>query len=308
MSLLLIAPDREMQDWKEALLEVDPNIDVEIWPEVKRPDRVQFIVCWNQPDGVLNRFPNLKVVSSLGAGSNHILNDPVLPETVEICRVVSASLVRQMKEYVLSTVLNYQRNMYSYFRQRLKSRWETHPNKSPEEVPVGIMGLGKLGAPVAEHLAENGYSVNGWSKSKKEIPGVRCYSGEDLTDFLKASRILVCLLPLTDETAEILNLKLFKKLNHPAYIINVGRGEHLVDEDLLYAIDKEWVDGACLDVFTEEPLPGSHPFWNRETIMITPHAASLTPPGDAAGQIVENYKRALSGMDLLYRVDRKKGY
>lgn len=308
MSLLLLAPERYMQPWKNALLEVDSNLDIEIWPEVDNTDRIQFIVSWNHPKGVLNRYPNLKAVSSLGAGTDHILKDPDLPEDVAVCRVVSPSLIRQMKEYVLSTVLNYQRNMFLYFRQRYKGTWREYPNKPPEAIPAGIMGLGKLGRPVAEHLVQNGYIVNGWSQSQKDISGVTIYPGDKLYEFLSRSRILICLLPLTDATEGILNLDLFKQLKRPAYIVNVGRGEHLVEEDLLYALDKGWIDGACLDVFSDEPLPDRHPFWNRENIMITPHSASFTPPHEVAEQLVDNYKRALSGMELINEVDRNKGY
>lgn len=308
MSLLLLAPDRDMTIWKDALREADPNLEVEIWPEVANRERVQCIVSWNHPKQVLNRFPNLKVISSLGAGVDHILNDGTLPESVAVCRVVSPSLVRQMQEYVLTAVLNYQRNMFAYFRQREANTWKAYPNNKPGNIPVGVMGLGKLGRPVAEILVTNGYTVNGWSQTEKVIPGVRSFASARLDRFLGATRILVCLLPLTDETEHIMDLDLFKQLIRPAFVINVGRGEHLVDEDLVYAMDKGWVDGACLDVFTEEPLPERHPFWNRKEIMITPHAASLTPPGEVAEQIVENYKRALSGMPLIDRVDRIKGY
>ncbi|MDX1639817.1 MAG: glyoxylate/hydroxypyruvate reductase A [Balneolaceae bacterium] len=308
MSLLLLAPNRDMQPWKEAVLEVDPNLDVEVWPDVGPKERVQFVVSWDHPNGVLNRYPNLKAVSSLGAGADHILRDPELPKSVEICRVVSPSLVRQMQEYVLGAVLNFQRNSYTYFRRKQERIWEVLPNKDLHDIPVGIMGLGRLGRPVAEHLALNGYRVSGWSQSQKNIEGIHCYDGNRLDTFLSESRILVCHLPLTEATEGILELELFKKLQHPSYLINVGRGEHLVDEDLIYALDKGWFGGACLDVFTEEPLPGSHPFWNRENIMITPHAASITPPEEVAEQLVENYKRALSGMELLNQVDREKGY
>lgn len=143
-------------------------------------------------------------------------------------------------------------------------------------------------------------------KIKKEIEGVECFS--DLDDFLSKTNILVCLLPLTKETDGILDLDLFKKLKKPAYLINVARGSHLIEEDLIYGLDTGVLEGATLDVFEEEPLPANHLFWNRPKIMITPHIASITDPKEAAKVIVENYKRSLSGMELLYEVDREKGY
>jgi len=170
------------------------------------------------------------------------------------------------------------------------------------------MGLGELGRDTAERLQMNGFNVNGWSKSKKEIDGVRSYSEDELNEFISATNILVCMLPLTNQTKEILDLKLFKMMKQPAFLINVARGEHLVEEDLIYALDTGLISRAVLDVFCKEPLPDSHPFWSREKITITPHIASLTNPKEVAELLVENYKRLLSGMELLYEVDREKGY
>lgn len=309
MSILLIDPRREMSSWKEALLEIDSDLHIEIWPDVGNKEQVQFAVCWNQPEHVLDQYPNLTAVSSLGAGVDHLLNDPTLPEEVQICRVVSTSLVRQMKEYVLGTVIAIQRNLPTYFRQKEHAVWQPHNHRPAAETRVGVMGLGELGQPVARLLVSLGYTVAGWSRSPKEIDGADTFSGADgLEEFLSNTRILVCLLPLTTETNEILDLELFKKLHRPAWVINVARGEHLVDEDLVYALDKNLLRGAWLDVFNEEPLSDRHPFWSRKNIMITPHIASVTRPGEVAQQIVDNYKRAVSGMELNHVVSRKKGY
>ena len=309
MSLLLLSPDRNMEPYRNAMLQVDPDLDIEIWPGVSDKKRVHFIVAWNHPKHVLDSFPNLKAVSSLGAGVDHILSDEVLPKGIPVCRVVSPSLVEQMKEYVVCALLMLQRNMLAYFNQKRKAEWEVHPNKDKDNFIVGVMGLGELGRPIASHLASLGYRVHGWSRSAKQIEGVTSHAGkEELNNFLSSSKALVCLLPLTRETEQILDMDLFKKMIHPAYLINAARGEHLVEEDLIYALDKGWIEGAVLDVFSEEPLPQKHPFWNRDNILITPHSSSLTPPGDVAPQLVENYKRALSGMELLHQVDRERGY
>lgn len=309
MSLLLIAPDRDMSDWEQALQNSDPNLDIEIWPDVEDPKRVQFAVCWNHPKHVLNQYPNLQAVSSLGAGVDHLLADEELPESADICRVVSPSLVQQMKEYVLAAILNIQRNIVHYIHQNEQGRWQPHNHRLSDEVKVGIMGLGELGRPVAQQLANVGYHVSGWSRSAKDIENITTYTGaEEFETFLHNTQLLVCLLPLTQETEGILNLETFKALSNPAWIINVGRGEHLIDEDLIYALDSDILQGAWLDVFSEEPLPDKHPFWNRPNIIITPHIASITQPSESANQIVENYKRALSGMELNHKVDRNKGY
>lgn len=309
MSLLLIAPDHDMSSWKQALTDVDPNLDIEIWPNVKDKNRVQFAVSWNQPEHVLDQYPNLQAVSSLGAGTDHLLKDDSLPESVAICRVVSPSLVQQMKEYVLGATLNIQRNFVHYIRQKDTGKWQAHNHPLAKDLDLGIMGLGELGRPVAEQLTQVGYHVSGWSRSTKKIDNVDTYAGsEELEEFLAQAQILVCLLPLTTETEGILDLNLFKQLKKPTWIINVARGEHLVDEDLIYALDSNILQGAWLDVFTEEPLPDKHTFWNRKNVIVTPHIASITKPSEVAEQIVDNYKRALSGMELNYKVDRKKGY
>jgi len=309
MSLLLIAKNRDFTSLKEALLEKDPNLDVEIWPRVQNKERVQFAVCWQHPEHVLDSYPNLKAVSSLGAGVNHLLDDEGLPESTRICRLVTSSLKDQMAEYVLNAITNYRLHIPKYLSQKRTGKWDKHSSISKNNAPVGIMGMGEMGQAVAIELVRQGYIVNSWSRSQKDLYGITSFSGQDgLNSFLEHSRILVNLLPLTDETDGILDLELFKKLQKPGFLVNVGRGSHLVEEDLIYALDTRHLDGAYLDVFNTEPLPENHPFWNRENIMITPHIAAVTPAKEAAEVIVENYKRALSGMELMYEVDREKGY
>lgn len=308
MSLLLISKNRDMNPWKEALLEVDSNLDIDVWPRVENKQRVTFALSWNHPGKVLDGYPNLQIVSSLGAGADHILADKSIPENVKITRVVIPSLKDQMAEYVLNAIQNYRTHTARYVDQKREGFWSTHEPVSKEDCHVGIMGLGEIGSTVTQMLLSHGFSVSGWSTSLKLIEGVHCFSGPQLNDFLSNTNILVCLLPLTENTRGILDLEVFKKLKSPSFIINVARGAHLTEEDLIYALDMGVLEGACLDVFEEEPLPENHIFWNRPKIMITPHMAALTDPSEAAALVVENYKRSLSGMPLLHQVDRKKGY
>lgn len=308
MSLLLIAKNRDMNLWKEALLDVDPHLDVEIWPKVENKERVTFAVSWNHPEKVLPNYANLAVISSLGAGVDHIIKDSTLVDSVKICRVIIPSLKEQMAEYVLNAIHNYRFNTATYVDQKREGFWSAHNAISKSDCAIGVMGLGEIGEAVCELLISTGYEVHGWSKSKKEIQGVPTYSLGELDSFLSKTNILVCLLPLTKETEGILDLELFKKLKKPAYLVNVARGSHLIEEDLIYALDTGVVEGATLDVFEKEPLPANHLFWNRPKIMITPHSASITDPAEAAKVIVENYKRSLSGMELLFEVDQEKGY
>lgn len=308
MSILLAAQHRDMKPFRDAILKLDPDVNVDIWPDTALPSRVQFAVAWKHPQHIWKNYPNLKVISSLGAGVDHILNDPSVPETIRLTRIVVPSLADQMCDYVLSAVLNIFRNNDLYRNQQNESLWKTHPAYSKSELTVGIMGLGELGRATAERLRLNGFQVNGWARTEKKIEGVNAFTAGYLGEFLNRSNILVNMLPLTHETDGILDLDLFKEMKKPAFLINVARGEHLVEEDLIYALDRDIISHAVLDVFNDEPLPDSHSFWGRKKITITPHIASVTDPDEVAVTLLENYKRTLSGLDLLNEVDRKKGY
>ncbi|HBX66276.1 MAG TPA: glyoxylate/hydroxypyruvate reductase A, partial [Balneolaceae bacterium] len=223
--------------------------------------------------------------------------------------LVTTSLKDQMAEYILNAITNYRLHIPKYISQKQTGKWAQHSAIPKSSSSVGIMGMGEMGQAVAQELVRQGYLVNSWSRSQKDLDGINSFSGQDgLSSFLEHSKILVNLLPLTNETDGILDLELFKKLQKPCFLINVGRGSHLVEEDLIYALDTGQLDGAYLDVFNTEPLPENHPFWNRQNIMITPHIAAITPAKEAADVIVENYKRALSGMDLMFEVERERGY
>lgn len=308
MSILLIAKNRDMTPFREKLLDADPNLDVEIWPDINQKERVHFAVAWNHPQNVWHNYPNLKVISSLGAGVDHLVNDESIPKSVSLARIVTHSLKCDMADFVLNSVHNLLQNRHHYYQQQQKAEWKQHQAIQKNSVTVGLMGLGEIGQFVGGLLTKNGFNVTGWSRGKKEIDGIKSFSQNELKSFLNETTILVCLLPLTSETEDILDLELFKKLRKPAFLINAGRGEHLVEEDLLYALDTNILKGAALDVFCEEPLPDRHPFWNRKNIIITPHIAALSDPEETADQILENYKRTLSGLPLLNKVDSDRGY
>lgn len=308
VSILLIAPDRDMQPFRMALKSLDPNLDVDIWPDFANKERVNLVVAWNHPENLLGQFPNLKVVYSLGAGVDHLIDDSSIPEDVTITRLVAPSLKTQVADYVEMSCYNIIRKTPEYFRQRQKGIWKILPHHNKEEMSVGILGLGEIGGFAAEKLAANRWRVNGWSGSPKKLAGVTSYSKEELAQFLKATNIVVCLLPLTGQTDGILDLELFKQIKKPGFLINTGRGRHLVEEDLIYALDAGILEAAVLDVFEKEPLPGSHPFWNRPGITITPHVAAITDPNELAQQLIDNYKRLLSGMELAHTVNREEGY
>ncbi len=309
MSLAIIYPNKDVSNWVTALHACDPKLKVEVWPEIGNPEEIEFALCWNHPAAVLQQFPNLKCISSLGAGVNHLLNDSTRPTNIPLVRLVDDGLKQSMAEYVMLGVLEHFRRFQDYRQQQTDGEWKEQQIPHMSEIGIGIMGCGEIGRYVANKLSEFGCNVFGWSRSPKEINNIPVYSGNDELDkFLKKANILVCLLPLTPETENILNTQTFNRLPPKTYLINVARGFHLVEEDLLLALESGQLSGALLDVFREEPLPKHHPFWSHNKITITPHVASVTNPKSAAVQIVENYRRAQNGETLLNLVNVEGGY
>lgn len=297
-----------MTPYRDRLLEADPNLDVEIWPEVNNKERVNFAVAWNHPQNVWHHYPNLRVITSLGAGADHLVNDDSIPQGISLARTVTHSLKSDMADYVLTSVNNLLQNNHLYFQQQLNAEWKPHQAISKKSVVAGVMGLGEIGQFTADLLVRNGFNVTGLSRTIKDLEGVKTFTNSETDQFLSETNILICLLPLTPETEDILNLDLFKKLSKPAFLVNAARGEHLVEEDLLYALDTDILKGAVLDVFRDEPLPDRHQFWNRKNIIITPHIAAISDPKETADQILENYKRTLSALPLINKVESDRGY
>lgn len=309
MSIAIICPNRDMSEWVTAIHACQPDLTVEIWPEISAPARVDYVLCWNHPQGALRTFPALKCISSLGAGVNHLLDDPTCPMDIPLVRLVDRDLQQAMAEYVMLGVLDHLRQMARYRRQQARGEWIREPVSPVGPVGIGIMGCGEIGCYVAKKLAGFGFEVLAWSRRPHDIAGVRVFAGEEqLNDFLGLANILVCLLPLTAATRGILNADTLSRLPRHAYLINVARGAHLVEADLLAGLDTGHLSGALLDVFSEEPLPKWHPFWEHEGLTLTPHIASVTNPISAARLVVENYHRALRGEPLLQLVDRQQGY
>jgi len=306
---LLFKSDVDRADWWAAELRARlPDLEVRVWPEVGEPADIEFALVWKPPKGDLARYPNLKAVFSLGAGVDHLLRDPDLP-AVPMCRVVDPQLTREMSEYVLFHVLRFHRNQHLYDRQQRSHTWLEHPQPAPGECRVGIMGLGVLGGDAARTLAAHGFEVAGWSRTAKTIDGVETFHGaQGLAAFLGRTEILVCMLPLTPDTAGILDATLFAALPAGASLINCARGGHLVEDDLSPALDAGRLAAATLDVFAHEPLAGDHPFWDDPRICVTPHIASISDPRSVADQVAENIRRARAGADLLNVVDRAAGY
>jgi glyoxylate/hydroxypyruvate reductase A len=304
-----MAPGLNAQSWLKHLRRQDPHLDLRVWPDAGPLDEVLFILSWKHPLGAMKPFPKLKCIASLGFGVDHILRDPDLPAGVPVARLVDQGMVAAMSVYVLTAVLNHTRQFDRYRLDQARRKWKPRLPRHPRKLRVGLMGLGHLGSDAARTLRGMGFPVLGWSRSAKTLDGVTSFAGEEgLDEFLSHSDVLICLLPLTPATQGILNRRTLAKLPAGAYVINAARGEHLVEEDLLAALESGHVSGACLDVFLQEPLPESHPFWRHPQVTITPHVASLTYPKDVAPQIIENYHRVRMGQPPRHSVDLKRGY
>ncbi|MCS6853929.1 MAG: glyoxylate/hydroxypyruvate reductase A [Elioraea sp.] len=308
-ALLLSSSPKSMETWRRELLALAPDLDLRCFPETGPVEDIVAALTWNHPPEDLFRYPNLRVLISMGAGVDHLFRPPGPPPGVAIVRLVDRLLTSAMSEYVLLAVLRHHRQAEVYRAQQRTRIWHELPPPDTERTRIGIMGLGVLGTDAGRKLAALGFRVAGWSRRPKTVEGIESFVGRDgLEPFLSRTDILVCLLPLTTETRGILNRDTFARLPKGAYVINVGRGGHLVEDDLLEALDSGHLSGATLDVFETEPLPGEHPFWGHPKIILTPHIASPTIPRSCAPQVVETLRRLAAGEALLHTVDPMAGY
>jgi glyoxylate/hydroxypyruvate reductase A len=308
--LLFYSRTDDPEPWRATLARMAPDVRLRVWPdEVTDPAVVDCALVWNPPPGLLATFPNLRLIQSLGAGVDGLLSDPALPRGVPVARVVDPMLTQCMIEYVLLHVLWHHRLMPRFLRQQAERQWEEVIAPPAQERTVGILGLGELGTAAARALAGVGFRVTGWSRSPRDVAGVICRSGADgLAALLAEAEILVCLLPLTQDTEGILDARLLGQLPRGAALVNCGRGRHLVEDDLLAALDSGQIGSASLDVFRQEPLPQDHPFWSRREILITPHVASISHPDSAARLLIDNIRRVWAGEAPRYQVDPARGY
>src|SRR5690348_13000089 len=267
-ALLLAIAQMDQPVWAERFRKVAPHRLIRTWPDdIGDPADVAYVCAWKSPHGLLAKFPNLKAVFSLGAGVDQLIADPALPN-VPIVRFVDPDLTMRMREYVVLHVLMHHRHQRRYDAQQRRHVWRDHDQPAASEVNVGIMGLGTLGRDAAEALSQIGFRVAGWSRTRKEIPGIETFHASDgFEAFLARTEILVCLLPHTRSTENILDLAVFRKLKRDgalggAYLINAGRGKLQVDADIITALDEGSLAGATLDVFPNEPLSVDSPLWN----------------------------------------------
>ena len=289
-------------EWRAALASEFKDFTFAV-DEDATPESVDVALIWTSPDGGFGRFTNLRAILSLGAGIDQ-LDLKRLPRHVPVARLVDATLTRTMVDYAKTAVYRYHRRFHLFERRSQVGTWEFISPTATAETSVGILGLGEIGREIAVALHGEGFAVGGWSRTRKQIKGVTTYTGRaGLRSMVRRSNIVLNVLPLTDATRHILCGDLFAQFQDGTCLINMGRGMHLVEADLLDAMASGKVHAATLDVASIEPLPGAHPFWNHPKILITPHVAGISKPATAVAMIAANIRRALAGKRLLHQVD-----
>ncbi len=312
MALLFSSKCDDAELWRQALTAELADLDFRVWtPDgetIGDPGGIEFALVWGPKKSALKEFPNLKAIFSLGAGVDHLAGRD-LPGGVPVVRLVDPGLTRGIREYVIYWTLHYHRRFAEYGESAAAGEWRQLPQADTRQRRIGIMGLGVLGADAATHLKALEFDVAGWCRGPKSLDGIECFHGAGgLAAFLGRTEILVCLLPLTAETRGVINAETLAQLPKGAFVINAARGPHVVDEDLIMALDGGHVAAATLDVFHTEPLPADHPFWAHPKINLTPHAASLTTPETAALAVAENIRRIRAGHAPEPIVDPETGY
>ncbi|CAH5196427.1 glyoxylate/hydroxypyruvate reductase GhrA [Serratia marcescens] len=313
MNIIYYHPLFNAQEWLAGIKQRLPQAEIREWQRGdERP--ADYALVWRPPHEMLANRRDLKAVFALGAGVDAILDQErkhpgTLPAGVPLLRLEDTGMAQQMQEYALSYVLRYFRRFDEYQALQQRQEWQPLDPHSLDDFTIGILGAGVLGQSVARKLTEFGFSVRCWSRSAKQIDGVQSFAGEaQRAAFLDGVKLVINLLPNTPETVGILNRELFAQLSTGAYLINIARGAHLVEADLLAALEQGQLAAATLDVFAREPLPQDHPFWRHPRVTITPHIAAITLPQQAMDQIAANIRALETGHAPAGVVDRQRGY
>jgi glyoxylate/hydroxypyruvate reductase A len=317
MALLIVTTTTRGQEFLDgARSAAGGGLDIRIWPDVGRIEDIEYALAWLPPKGVLKTLPNLKMIVSVGAGVDHLLIDPELPD-VPVVRYVDPDLTGRMAEYIGLQVLFHQRRMAEFLELQFQRKWHYLPEPAAHEVRVGVMGLGVMGLAALKVLAPFGYQLRGWSRTRKSVAGVTCFAGRgELDAFLAETDILACVLPHTPETRGILNADLIGKLSRNGrherlpgpVLINAGRGPLQVETDILQSLDSGALYAASLDVFEVEPLPASSPLWAHKRVVITPHNAAESTGRAITRYFIRQVHAHGRGEPIGNVVDRSRGY
>lgn len=297
------------QVWIKPLQAALPEHEIVSWDDSGGAHDSELAIVWNPPEFFFERERKLRAVFNLGAGVDAILQRPGLTDRVAIYRLEDAGMAVQMAEYAIWAVVRASRHFDAYIDQQQSRRWDRLPHIQRHEWPVGVLGLGVMGSRVAQALAMLEYPVAGWSRSAKALDGIQTFAGDgQFGEFLSRSRVLINTLPLTPQTRAILCRNTFAQLLPSACIINMGRGEHLVEADLLAMLDEGHIRQATLDAFSQEPLPQSHPFWTHPGITVTPHISAASIRDVSVRQTADKIRAFLAGEAVSGRVTMGRGY
>ncbi|MGX9568146.1 MULTISPECIES: 2-hydroxyacid dehydrogenase [Pseudomonas] len=308
MALLYKADPVRGEHWRRLFAEHAPDIEWRAWPDIGDARDIQYLAAWQAPDDIETVLPNLKVLFALSAGVDQ-LDLGRLPTTLPVVRLLDPGISQGMCEYASFAVLSLHRDMLRYRQQQAERCWQAHRLVPARQRRIGVMGLGLQAQQILTTLKTFGFALSGWARSEHRIEGVECFAGtEQLPAFLSQCDIVVCVLPLTEQTRGILDRQLFQHLPEGAALINMGRGGHLVETDLLEALASGQLSAAVLDVLEQEPAAADHPFWDHPQILLTPHIAAMTQPESAFGVLLENIRRHQRGESMLGLVDRERNY
>lgn len=306
MRITVCLSQQKPEPWVAGLQAALPGAQVSAWQPGDPP--ADWAVVWAPPQAFIDEQTDLRALFNTGAGVDALLQLR-LPPGLRVVRLDDAGMSVQMAEYVCHAVIRHFREFDGYEADTREGRWSYRKPRSRADWPVGVMGLGVLGTRVAQALRVFDFPVHGWSRSPREVPGVVCHAGEAALDgFLASCRVLVNLLPLTPQTENILNRKTLGRLLPGGYLINVARGAHLVDDDLLALLDSGHLAGATLDVFRTEPLPANHPFWTHPRLTVTPHTSARTLRDESIAQIAGKIAALQRGEPVAGVVDPVRGY
>lgn len=309
MKILYASAMSNEDTWLSLLRQALPEAEIVEWEDGAPAVDAEIAVAWMPPEDLFEREQKIKAVFNMGAGVDALLKLPGLRSDTLVVRLEDAGMSIQMAEYALHAILRFSRSFAKYEALQQRKEWAPQPDIDRQVWPVGVLGMGKMGSRVAEMLARFEYPVAGWSRSPRQVDGVESFHGQDqFSDFLARTRILINTLPLTPETEGILNANTLGQLQAGGYLVSMGRGEHLVEADLIPLLDSGQLMGATLDVFHEEPLPTQHPFWSDARIHITPHVAAASLPRESVAQISEKIRQYVAGKTPSGVVHADQGY
>ncbi|SRR6266511_2738969 len=307
MRLLLRTARAQSDEWRDAIARALPEAAITVWPDVdERPD---YVVAWKPSAELFARIGRPRAIFNLGAGVDAMLALPTLPRDVPLYRLEDAGMAEQMADYVTLAALAAYREQRDYAQAQRERRWAPRARIPKSEFAVGLLGFGVLGRAVAAALAPFGFPLLAWMRERRALAGVEPFAGPgELAPMLQRSRVLVVMLPATGDTVGLVNASRLAQLPTGAHLVNVARGDLIVDADLIDALDHGQLASATLDVFRDEPLPVSHPFWHHPRITLTPHVSAVTLVTDSAAQVAAKIRALERGEPVGGRVDYARGY